>query len=156
MCLLSCFRISRLIAAMRREFGRGLRAAALTLFLPLPLVACVENEETRPTSFNEEPNQPFPGNYRSEMLAFLRTYLNNPVGVREAMMTEPVERTVGGRVRYVSCVRFAERQPDGTYRDPRERPILFINGRLDRILQSGEVCAGATYQPFPELEKMTR
>lgn len=105
----------------------------------------------------ESPNQPFPGNYRSETVAFLRTYLNNPVGVHVAMLAEPVQRTVGGRVRFVSCLRFSERQSDGTYPEPRERAILFVNGRLDRILQNpGDICAGALYAPFPELEKMTR
>jgi hypothetical protein len=128
-----------------------------TLLLPLALGACLENDETRTTSFDETAVQPFPSNYRSETIAFLRTYLNDPVGVREAVMAEPVQRTVGGRVRYVSCLRFAERQADGTYREPRERAILFINGRLDHVLpNAGEVCAGAAYAAFPELEKMTR
>jgi len=104
----------------------------------------------------EDSNQTFPGNYRAEVLAFMRTYLNNPVGVREAVMAEPVQRTVNGRVRFVSCLRFAERQADGTYREARDRAILFINGRLDRVLQdSGEVCAGVPYAPFPELEHMS-
>lgn len=102
-------------------------------------------------------NQPFPANYRPEVLAFMKTYLNNPVGVRDAVIAEPSQRTVNGRVRYVTCLRFAERQADGTYRDARERAILFINGRLDRVLQdSGEVCAGVAYAAFPELERMTR
>ena len=128
-----------------------------TLLLPLALGACLENEETRTTSFDESVVQPFPGYYRPETIAFMRTYLNDPVGVREAALAEPVQRTVGGRVRYVSCLRFAERQADGTYRAPRERAILFINGRLDYVLPNvGEVCEGAVYAPFPELEKMTR
>jgi hypothetical protein len=128
-----------------------------TLLLPLALGGCLENEETRPTSFDESAVQPFPSNYRSETLSFLRTYLNDPVGVREAVMAEPVQRAVDGRIRYVSCVRFSERQSDGTYREPRERAILFINGRLDRVVPSArEVCEGVVYAPFPELEKMTR
>ena len=101
--------------------------------------------------------QPFPDNYRTELLAFMKTYLNNPVGVRNAMMADPVQRTVGGRVRYVTCLRFSDQQPDGSYREPRERAVLFINGRLDRVLpNAAEVCAGADYAPFPELEKMSR
>jgi len=39
-------------------------------------------------------------------------------------MAEPVQRTVGGRVRYVSCLRFTPRESDGSYRSPRERAIL--------------------------------
>jgi hypothetical protein len=129
------------------------------LLLPIALSGCFGSEDTRATSFMEESgiNQPFPANYRPEVLAFMKTYLNNPVGVREAVIAEPTQRTVNGRVRYVTCLRFAERQADGTYRDPRERAILFINGRLDRVLQdSGEVCAGVAYAAFPELERMSR
>ena len=91
------------------------------------------------------------------MLAFMKTYLNNPVGVRDAVMAEPVQRTVGGRLRYVSCLRFTPRESDGSYREPRERAILYVDGRLDRIVENAsEPCAGAAYAPFPELEKLTR
>jgi len=77
--------------------------------------------------------------------------------VHDASVAEPVQRTVGGRVRYVACVRFAERQSDGGYREPRERAVIFVGGRLDRIAQNtGEVCVGAVYAAFPELEKMVR
>ena len=101
--------------------------------------------------------QSFPSNYKPEILAFMRTYLNNPVGVHDAFMADPVQRTVGGRSHYVACLRFAERQSDGSYREPRERAILFINGRLDRVLPSaGDFCAGAVYAGFPELEKLQR
>ena len=108
-------------------------------------------------SSDSNPNQPFPSNYRGEMVSFLHTYLNNPVGVREAAIADPVQRTVGGRVRYVSCLRYSERQSDGTYREARDHAILFVNGRLDRVLPSGgDECAGAVYAPFPDLEKMQR
>lgn len=101
--------------------------------------------------------QPFPSDYRTEMLAFMHTYLNDPVGVRSAVIADPVQRTVGGRGRYVSCVRFAEREADGSYRDPREHAVVFVNGRLDRVAdKTGDLCAGVAYQPFPALEQMTR
>jgi hypothetical protein len=132
------------------------------LLLPLTLTACLDSEDSRTTSFvadATDANQPFPGNYRYELLAFMHTYLNNPVGVHNASMAEPVQRTVGGRVRYVSCLRFSEPQSDGSYGEPRERAVVFVGGRLDRILdraQTPDACAGVAYAPFPELEKMTR
>jgi hypothetical protein len=102
-------------------------------------------------------DQPYPGNYRSEILAFMRTYLNNPAGVREAAMAEPVQRTVGGRIRYVSCLRYSSRDFDGSYRAAGERAVVYVDGRLDRIIEKGgEVCSGVTYAPFPELENLTR
>jgi hypothetical protein len=129
------------------------------LLLPLALAACQTDDAgtTFFTSSDDNAAQPFPSNYKAEILAFMRTYLNNPVGVHEASMAEPVQRTVAGRVRYVSCLRFSERQSDGSYREPRERAILFINGRLDRVLpNAGDECAGAVYAAFPDLEKMQR
>jgi hypothetical protein len=130
------------------------------LLLPIALAACAGSDDGRDAAFTLDTgtaNQPFPDNYRTELLAFMRTYLNNPVGVHDASMAEPVQRTVGGRVRYVSCLRYTARESDGGYRNPRERAILYVNGRLDRVVEkAGEVCAGAAYAPFPDLEKLSR
>jgi hypothetical protein len=130
------------------------------LMLPIALAACAGSDESRPISFMGSGgggNQPFPSNYRSEELAFMRTYLNNPVGVRDAAMAEPTLHDVNGRSRYVGCLRYTARDADGSYREPRDRAILFVNGRLDRVVENGgELCAGAVFVPFPELEKMTR
>jgi hypothetical protein len=129
------------------------------LVLPVMLAACQTDDAGGSMSFSPDSNanQPFPSNYRGEMVSYMRVYLNNPVGVREAAIAEPVQRTVGGRVRYVSCLRFSERQSDGTYREARDRAVLFVNGRLDRMIQNAsDECAGAVYTPFPELEQMQR
>jgi len=136
-------------------------ARCLAIFLlPLALTACMDSDESRPTSFIEDSNdaiQPFPSNYRTELVAFMHTYLNNPVAVHEATLAEPVQRTVGGRLRYVTCLRFTPRESDGSYRELRERAILYVNSRLDRMVENAsDVCAGAVYAPFPELEKLTR
>lgn len=102
-------------------------------------------------------SQPYPANYKPELLAFMKTYLNNPVGVKEAMLAEPVQRTVGGRLRYITCLRYNAKDSDGKYLGQRERALLYVDARLDRIIEeAGEVCAGAVYAAFPELEKMTR
>jgi len=132
---------------------------AAIVLLPIALAGCLGSEDGGSTSFMEDSSatQRFPDNYRPELLAFMRTYLNNPVGVRNAEMAEPVQRTVGGRVRYVSCLRYYPRESDGTYREMRERAVMYVNGRLDRLVETaGELCAGAVYAPFPEMEKMQR
>jgi hypothetical protein len=130
------------------------------VLLPIALSACAASDDGKPITFTEDrgvSNQPFPNNYRTELLAFLKTYLNNPVGVRDAVIADPVQRVVGGRQRYVVCLRYSARESDGGYREPHERAVLFVDGRLDRIIENGlEPCAGAVYAPFPELEKMTR
>jgi hypothetical protein len=130
------------------------------LLLPVALAACAGGDDNRSLGlFDNKPDSPqsFPSNYRAELLAFLKTYLNNPVGVRDAAMAEPVMRDVNGRMRYLACLRYSARESDGTYREPKERAVLFVNGRLDRMIEKGgELCAGAALAPFPELEKMTR
>jgi hypothetical protein len=131
------------------------------LLLPIALAACASSsDDSSPISFTDDrgvSNQPYPKNYRAETVAFMHTYLNDPTGVRDAAMAEPVQRTVGGRLRYVSCLRFATRESDSAYREPRERAVLYVDGRLDRVIENaGEPCAGATYVPFPELEKLSR
>jgi len=130
------------------------------LLLPIALAACASSDESKSITFTDDrgvANQPFPSNYRAEILAFMKTYLNNPAGVRDAAMADPVQRTIGGRLRYVSCLRFAARESDGSYREPRERAVLFVDSRLDRVIENAsEPCAGLAYAPFPDLEKMTR
>jgi hypothetical protein len=138
---------------------RSAKFAAMML-LAIMLSACAAVDDSKPITFTDDrgvSSQPFPKNYRTEVLAFLKTYLNDPVGVRDAVIAEPVERVVGGRLRYVACLRFSPREPDGGYREPRERAILFVDGRLDRIIENAvEPCAGVAYASFAELEKMTR
>lgn len=135
------------------------RGLAIVL-LPIALGGCAGSEDSRSISFTDDrgvSEQPYPDNYRPEILAFMRTYLNNPVGVREAAMAEPVQRTVGGRRRYVSCLRYAARDSDGAYHGAGERAVVYVDGRLDRLIEkAAEICAGATYMPFPEMEKLTR
>ncbi len=139
--------------------GISAKRAAI-LLLPIALAACAGSDDSRNISYTDDrgvANQPYPTNYRSELLAFMRTYLNDPVGVHDAAMAEPVQRTVGGRLRFVSCLRFVPRESDGSYREPREHAILYVDGRLDRMIENAsDTCAGAVYAPFPELEKMTR
>ncbi|MDH2350858.1 hypothetical protein QCM80_09280 [Bradyrhizobium sp. SSUT112] len=133
---------------------------ALILALPLALGACFGSDGERPSLMDGGQAggpQPFPDNFRSDTLALMRAYLNNPVGVREASMAEPVLREIGGRQFYVACLHFTPRESDGSYKTLRERAAVFVNGRGDRVVdRAGELCAGAVYAPFPELEKMTR
>jgi hypothetical protein len=132
--------------------------AAAALFA-LGLAGCAwtgGNDSLSYTADRGVENQPYPANYRPELLALLRTYLNDPTGVREAAIAQPVQKEVGGRRRYVVCVRFNARGTGG-YAGVKERAGMYIDGRLDRVIEdAGELCAGATYAAFPEMEKLTR
>lgn len=134
------------------------RAVAATMLAVL-LAACAtdNNDSVSYTADRGVDNQPFPANYRADLLAFLRTYLNDPQGVRAAMIAQPVQRTIGGRLRYVACLRYSAREEGGRYGPVRVRAALFVDGRLDRLIEDGgEICENVTLAPFPEMEKLTR
>ena len=144
---------------MTSRWGISTKSAAI-LLLGAGLAACAGSDDSRTISYTDDrggAHQPYPQDYRPQLLAFLKTYLNNPAGVRDAVIADPVQRTVGGRLRYVACLRFSTQDADGNYRDPRERAVVYVDGRLDHVVEkAGEVCAGSTYAAFPELEKLTR
>lgn len=132
------------------------KMAAVVLVTAM-LSGCASSDNIAFTSDRDGLEQKYPANYRPEILAFLRTYLNDPRAVREAAIAEPVQRTVGSRARYVACLRYNARGADGGYAGVKERGALFVEGRLDRMIEKAdEVCEGATYAAFPEMEKMTR
>jgi hypothetical protein len=94
-----------------------------------------------------------PQNYKERVAAFMRVYLDNPVRVRDAYISEPMLRPVGGATHYVSCVRYNPRNTQGQYEGNTERVALFLGGRLNQFLPaSPELCGGVAYQRFPEAE----
>ena len=99
-----------------------------------------------------------PQNYKAEIVALMRTYLNDPVGVRGAFASEPAMRTVDGTSRYTVCLRYNARKGSGQpYAGSKDSIILFRQGKLERIVDNArELCKDAAYQPFPEFERMTR
>ena len=135
------------------------RLALLVLVL-LPLGACAGgSDEELYLSRSRYANaaQPFPANYRAELIAFLRTYLNDPTNVREASISEPVQRDIGGMRRYFLCVRYNARDSTGRYTGVSDRAALYLDGRFDRLIEkSQDFCPAPTYAAFPELERLTR
>jgi hypothetical protein len=98
-----------------------------------------------------------PVNYKPDIQAFLRTYLNDPTKIRGAFISEPALMQVGGVQRYVSCLKFNARKSSGEYEGSKERLVLFLSGRLDTtVMAKPDQCAKAAYQPFPEIERLTR
>ena len=101
-----------------------------------------------------------PANYKADVLAYMRTYLNNPERVRSAALAPPLLKNVGPGERYVACVRYNARDSEGKYMGLKEGAAVFVSGRLDQFLDqpklTREICKDAAYAPFPELEKLTR
>jgi len=99
----------------------------------------------------------YPDNYKSGILAAMHAYLNDPTGIRDAAISEPMLKSVANGTRYVVCLRFNGKQDNGTYAGDKQIAAEFLAGRFDDFLDvaaAREPCAGAAYVPFPELEQL--
>jgi hypothetical protein len=100
--------------------------------------------------------EPAPG-YKTDIIALMRTYLNDPAGVRDAFISTPALRSVENAERYTICLRYTARKGGGQYGASKDSIVMFRDGRVDHIADAArEVCKDAAYQPFPELEHLTR
>jgi hypothetical protein len=102
-----------------------------------------------------------PQNYKAEIIAFMKTYLNNPTNVRDAYIAEPTMKPIGSHNQYVVCVRYNAKDTDGRYMGSKDGMALFDDGRFDHMVdQFGKEvvnqCANADYKRFPELEALKR
>jgi len=138
-----------------------MRSAALpftALAFSLTLTGCNSDWlAARDRALNANTTPPGP-NYKAEVVAFMRTYLNEPTGVRDAFISEPVLRTLENVDRYTVCLRYTARKGYGEpYAPSKDSLVLFREGRLDRIIDAArEACKDAAYQPFRELEQLKR
>jgi hypothetical protein len=102
----------------------------------------------------------YPANYKSEILGAMHAYLNDPTGIRDPGLAEPALKPVNGTNHYVVCLRYNGKKNAKEYAGSRDIAAVFIAGRFDHFVDTpntaNEICAGATYAPFPELGKLTR
>ena len=124
------------------------------IMLAAVLCACT-GQETRRVS-DAEVNA-YPANYRTDIPGAVHAYLNDPTGLRDTGISEPTLRPIGGTTRYIVCVRFNAKKDGGQYGGAKEHVAVFLAGRLDQFVPAPrDLCASAAYQPFPELEKLSR
>jgi hypothetical protein len=101
----------------------------------------------------------FPDHYKTDILAAMHAYLNDPSGIRDASISEPMLKSIPAGTRYLVCLRFDGKQNNGTYAGVRQIAAVFLAGRFDDFIDpllAREPCNGAAYTPFPELEKLQR
>lgn len=101
----------------------------------------------------------YPTNYKSDILAGMHAYLNDPTGIRDAAIAQPMLKSVGAAAHYIVCLRFDGKQDDGTYAGDKQIAAVFLAGRLDDYIDAAaarEPCAAVAYAPFPELERLKR
>ncbi|HWM48645.1 MAG TPA: hypothetical protein VNR11_17200 [Xanthobacteraceae bacterium] len=125
------------------------RTTALLIAAGLSLAGCLDQKAEE-----IDPNL-FPADYKKEVIETVMKLLDDPTNIREAAISEPVLQPVGGVPRYVGCVRFNPRNYNHDYIGLVERIGYYYGGHLNQLLKAepGQ-CSFATYQPFPELEKI--
>ncbi len=139
------------------------RLATLAALLLLAACGTTNIEPTQGELRNawESRNIP-PTDYKNDILAFMRTYLNDPRNVRDAAVSPPALKTLPGdpAERFVSCLRYNAKKSDGRYAGSKTGIVLYNLGKLDRFIETSDVvkavCEGAALQPFPELQRLTR
>jgi hypothetical protein len=145
------------------ERQRGVERMRLVALLVAALLAgCTTNLEPSASDLKArwDAENVYPQRYRQDVLAFLRTYLNDPSHVRGAGISQPQLKYIGPGDRYVSCVRYDARNTDGKYLGSKDGAATYVGGKLDRFLDTPrdvrELCKEVAYTPFPELEQLTR
>jgi hypothetical protein len=128
----------------------------LAVAVAFTLAGC-NSEWLRDQERSKQANTAPPISYKADIVAFMRTYLNDPTGVRDAFVSEPALRTIDNFDRYTVCLRYNARKSGGQYAGSKDSLVLFRDGRLDRIVDNArERCKDAAYLPFQELEHLSR
>jgi hypothetical protein len=148
-------------AAGARPKMRRRRMRWLALVAVLMVGGCATEVGPSPAELKAqwEAQNVFPQNYKADLMAYMRSYLNDPTHVRGATVSQPQLKTIGPGERYVACVRYNARV-DGKYAGSKDGAAIYVSGKLDRFLDAPievrEFCKDAAYAPFPELETLTR
>jgi hypothetical protein len=96
----------------------------------------------------------YPADYRTQIVDRLRLLLDNPNNILDAYVAEPVLKTPQGTPRYIACVRFNAKDRSGNYRGSKDMAAYFFAGKINQVVDaSAELCGGAFFQPFPELQR---
>lgn len=128
----------------------------------LALGGCTTNLGPTPSELKAdwEAQNVYPQNFKADLLAFLRTYLNDPTHVHGASVAQPTLKDYGPGQRYVVCLRYNARDNTGAYMGMKTGAAVYVSARLDNFVDQPkavqELCKNAVYAPFPELEKLTR
>ena len=140
---------------------KAARRASLVFGLALLLGACGHHGLTASSDEDSGVNA-YPANYKTDILAAVHVYLNDPTGIRDAAVSPPVLKQAGGETRYVACVKFNPKKNSTDYAGIKELAAVFLVGRFDHFIEvpkeqtdaSKNLCLGAAYTPFPELQTL--
>jgi hypothetical protein len=134
--------------------GRRARPAGFLLASALALSACTVGHLIGDDGNKaDDPRNPRPVDYKSDIVAMLRVYLNNPTEIKDASVSEPMLQSR----RYVVCLRLDSKRAGEAFSGVKEYVAVFLKGRLDQLIAAKpDQCSSADYQPFPEAETLRR
>ncbi|MGA7433625.1 MAG: hypothetical protein WBQ24_18475 [Xanthobacteraceae bacterium] len=160
----SAIRRARILGSASLHSGsRNLAALCLALVVAVLAVSLGACGHHQPDATTENDINVYPANYKSDILGAMHAYLNNPTGIRDAAISDPALKTVANTTRYTACLKFNAKKDGGNdYAGARTIAAVFQVGRFDRFIDNTnakepntkDLCAGATFAPFPELQKL--
>src|SRR5580658_7495931 len=111
------------------------RLDAILIVGALILGACAHHHHDDADAGGDDGVNPRPPNYKSDILAAMHAYLNDPTGIRDSSISEPTFKAVGDVKHYVVCVRFSAKKNGGgkEYTSVKQLGAVFIAGRFDRF-----------------------
>jgi hypothetical protein len=125
------------------RFGPSHRRPVLLGALALIAIASGSCDSHKPEP-KVDPNL-FPTDYKPKIVAFLQKYLTDRSSFSGASISPPMLKPFGTENRYVVCIRLSGNKPG-------EKMAIFYGGQLNQFVDAGDVCKGAAYEPFPELD----
>jgi hypothetical protein len=129
------------------------RRASLLLGALLVLAAC--GHQFGADSANDQELNAYPAHYKTDILAAMHAYLNDPTGIHDAAIADPALKDSGDATRYIVCLKFNAKKNDTAYAGVREVAAVFLVGRFDHFIETPkDQCTGVTYTPFPELQNL--
>jgi hypothetical protein len=130
--------------------GRVAPRATLLLGAFFALAACSHQDSNVDPDLNA-----YPAHYKADILAAMHVYLNDPTGIRDAAIADPALKDTGDGTRYTVCLKFSAKKSNTAYTGVREIVAVFLVGRFDHFIETPkDLCAGANYTPFPELQNL--
>lgn len=144
-----------LVTMTRGHAGVQAKDVLLVVVLTIALGACADTGK-KATETKVEVNV-YPTDYKSNVLEMVRQQVADPTEIRDAYIAAPILRRRQSGDRYIACLRYNAKDPDGNYVGSKEYAAFFYAGQLTQIVDAGaELCVNAPYQPFPEMQKLCR
>ena len=128
---------------MARETSRAVLGCVLILFLAA-VAGCSDFDFWGKPEKVVDPNA-FPENYKKDVLTYVKTHPRELLNARDASISTPALKQFGTQSRYFACLRV--NGPDWR----KEKMLVFYSGGINQLIDAGDQCGAAAYQPFPEL-----